>query len=82
MSNPNVDNDGFRLVGSKKRISKRKPTKVPERDFKIEQQDTIIDLEKSKQRILAAVDDLRSSPYYHTVTNSVKWHLLVRSQPL
>lgn len=49
MSNPNVDNDGFRLVGSKKRISKRKPTKVPERDFKIEQQDTIIDLEKSKQ---------------------------------
>lgn len=46
MSKPPIDNDGFQIVTSK-RFSKNKPTKVPSKSYKHEQQEIFIDTDKA-----------------------------------
>ncbi|CAH0683281.1 unnamed protein product [Spodoptera exigua] len=70
MSKPEIDNDGFQKVKSK-RISRNKPTKIPSRDIQFDKLDIEIDVDKTIQRINCAIDDLRLSSYLEDIINSV-----------
>lgn len=46
MSKPQIDSDGFQTVTSK-RFFKNKPTKIPSKSNKLEQQEILIDTNKA-----------------------------------
>lgn len=46
MSKQEIDNDGFQIVTTK-RFSKNKPTKIPVRSYKLEEQEILIDTDKA-----------------------------------